>query len=780
MNNNDAKAFTLLSSGMQKWVSNQHWSGFRDIQSEAIIKIMGRTESSVIRSTVVSAGTGMGKTEAAFLPALSAIQMFREQNPSERFCSMLYVAPLKALINDQFRRLSEMAEYIGESVYLWHGDASQSRKKEMLRRHDGVIMITPESLESFLMNRGAWCSEYMHPIVIVIDEFHSFLNGTRGKQMLSLLSRIDAMSMMNGYPPAARIGLSATLSNLELVGKILTNGRKCEIVDGTKGSHSNDVNVQIKTYESPRGKVEKSSELSSEKKKLDARSSVDDDVAICEEIIRESSGEKTLTFARSRMQVENTTSLINTICKEKGIKAEALAHHGSLSKEARESVEHRLVSTSKPTMAIATITLELGIDIGDIFKVFQIGTTDTVSSLRQRAGRSGRRSGASKLECIETVGKLGDELESDLVETIAEIELMRAGWFEPPMAKRKDVSVLVSEIMSVIVQYETAYEKELYSLLCEHGAFSNVRSELFNMIIGDMIESDLLVSGNDGLMIGSAGEKEVTDWKFYASFQSDDAYTVRCGMKTIGEITPPDTAMMSLMKGGSFMLGGRCWQVVPPITGKTINVKPTRAKSKFLVPISKGRSAVNGTIQRTMLDILIGRFKAYEPDYLDDTGRKHLACARESAEQYQLNKLGVSIARIEHLTDTEMNEELAKGYNEETIIHVAPPVSEATLNGIAKMLEACGMEQNGLEAIPMWRLDELIDAVLEHIDDVKSSRSKENLIDSGMLNDIRESEKYNKYLSDETLRYAYVDEKMNLDEAEEWFKAFKRFATESM
>lgn len=760
-----SKAYNMLSPAMKKWVAFQGWPGFREVQSEAIETLLSTPEPP---SIVISAPTATGKTEAAFLPALSILERHYNENPDDRFCSMLWIAPLKALLNDSFKRLSEVAGYANIPVYLWHGDAPQGPKNKMLKEHDGIIMITPESLESFLVNRGEWCAKYMTPKIIVVDEFHAFLGEGRGKQMLSLLDRIDVICAQQGKPPALRIGLSATLSKLETVAKILAPRAKTGVIDGAS-SGTDILDIEVKAFDPP---IKREGQKNVPK---------EDVIALGKDIISGSIGEKTLTFATSRMQVENIASMINDICKAENIASEAFPHHGSLAKELREELEHRLVTTDKPTMAIATITLELGIDIGDIYKVFQVGAPNSVASLRQRIGRSGRRDGCKRCECLITGNNNPQDMEKDLVNIIAEIELMNAGWFEPPKADCKNVSVMISEILSAIKQYGSAYENDLYSLLVENGAFYNVSEELFSMVIRDMLDNEFLYADSQGMLLtGERGEAELGDYHFYASFSTVESWSVRSGGKVIGEITPPDTSLYQLSQGGVFMLGGRYWQVIPPMDmkSKVINVKQTSMRAKFLVPTSNGSGDVNGQIKKTAIRLLSGDLKDYVPNYIDEEARERLQEAREYADAHSLNSLGISIydgGEAGSETKTEALERASLGFSEQSILTINPPVDAGCMNAILKTLLAAGLEDaGGLENIPKWRMDELVRAVLSNWE--KLEENAESLLDDAIVADLRGREKYNWVLSDETLKSAYVDEVIDMKRAKKWFEAYMRFA----
>lgn len=702
-------------------------------------------------------------TEAAFLPALTMVQRQMEAS-DENFVYMLYVAPLKALINDQYRRLTEMAEPCGVPVYMWHGDAPQGQKAQLMREHCGVLMTTPESLESFLMNRGEWCARNLTPIVTVVDEFHAFLGAGRGRQLLSLLDRIDAMCASAGRGAPVRIGLSATLSQLDKVGRTLSPRRPVAIIDGTQEG-KDDSFLAISTFQGCEDPE-------------DGRNAIPPLVAMADMVIDDSGGHKTLTFAKSRKDVETMSATINDRCKARGIRSQAFPHHGSLSKETREALEHRLVSTDKPTMAVATVTLELGIDIGDIYEVFQVGAPNSVASLRQRMGRSGRRGGDRRMRCMATLSSSPEQMQPDLTTLIAEVELMEAGWFEPPASTRHDVSVLISEILSVLRQYGTAYPDELHALLCEHGGFPDVTEELFHAVLDDMEESRLVMFSADGTcLIAEEGEREIGDWHFYATFQSEESFSVKAGAKTIGEITPPSTSLARLVGGGVFMLAGRYWEVQDiDMRNKSIAVKQTRQKAEFLVPTSRGGGDVSGMVKRKRISLLVGKDSGIVPGYVDEKGLEALAEAREWAKAHRLNALGISIhdgGDQGSETPTEVKARLAKGWVDDADTVCAPPVDAATYDAICKVFEQLGMMPGGLQCLPLYRIHDMCEAALMAQDEIEGRIG--TLVDDGMVKELREREKFNHYLSDATLRMAYADEVLDLRGAFRWMAAFERF-----
>src|ERR1700688_819688 len=191
-------AYDRLNPKIRRWIRDQGWDELREIQARAIGTILDGAGD-----VVIAAATAAGKTEAAFLPILTLIA----ERKSGGFAA-IYVSPLKALINDQFRRLDELCEAMEIPVVKWHGDASQTAKKRALAKPDGIALITPESIEAMLTRRPADAHRLLSSAdFIVIDEVHAFLQGPRGLHVASLLRRIDAMAKT----PARRVGLSGTI-----------------------------------------------------------------------------------------------------------------------------------------------------------------------------------------------------------------------------------------------------------------------------------------------------------------------------------------------------------------------------------------------------------------------------------------------------------------------------------------------------------------------------------------------------------------------------------------
>ena len=191
-------------------------------------------------------------------------------------------------------------------------------------------------------------------------------------------------------------------------------------------------------------------------------------------------GSRNLIFAESRRNVEWYADALRGISEEVRLPEEFFPHHASLSREHRLDLEERL-KTSSATTAVCTSTLELGIDIGDIACVAQIGVPFSVASLRQRLGRSGRRAGqpavlriyAIEMEPDAIVRPL-DRLHLRLVRSIAMVELLLEGWCKPPTAQALHLSTLTHQILSVIAEHSGTRANRLYAILCKRGPFRRV------------------------------------------------------------------------------------------------------------------------------------------------------------------------------------------------------------------------------------------------------------------------------------------------------------------
>lgn len=533
--------YQRLDKRVQKWLFNQGWPDLREIQKRAIGPILAGN-----RDVLISASTAAGKTEAFFLPACSAIA------EEENGFGILYISPLKALINDQYRRLESLSEMLDMQVTPWHGDSLQSKKKKARNNPSGILLITPESLESLLVREPGWVKQSFTSLkYIVIDEFHAFIGTERGQQLLSLLTRLEHITGRISNP-IPRVALSATLGELEKVPLSLRPNKSlpCETI--TSSQHQSTIKVQVKGYLEPIDIMADETRTSAEQQ-------------ICQEIYTLCRGDSHLVFANSRSRTESIAAQLGDLCEQQVVPNEFFPHHGSLAKELREDLEARLQKETLPTTAICTMTLELGIDIGKVSSVIQVTAPHSVSSLRQRLGRSGRRNSPSILRMLIAENELSDKsnivdgLRLELVQSLAMIRLLIVeNWFEPADTKQMHLSTFLHQILAVIAQWGSVRADQLYSLLCEQGSFKEISIQHFKQLLSHMGTVQLIQQLNSGeLVLGIEGERLTNSYTFYAVFKTPEEFRIVAGSKTLGTL-PVDSL---ILKDQHIIFGGRRWKI---------------------------------------------------------------------------------------------------------------------------------------------------------------------------------------------------------------------------
>ncbi len=560
-----SSTFDLLHPSIQKWVWKKGWPALRDLQEKAGAVIL-REDKDVI----LSAATASGKTEAAFLPILS-----RLADRDEAGVGVLYLSPLKALINDQYMRLREPCQMAGIPIHKWHGDVAASSKKEVVQGKGGLLLITPESLEALFVNRSTQLRELFGSLLyIVIDEFHAFIGSERGKQLQSLMYRVD-LTIRRACP---RVALSATLGDMRMAAEFLRprKGDDVAIIEDN-GGVDGELRMQLRGYEiqNPERFIAAPELLAEE-----------DNETIADHLFRHLRGTDNLVFANSRTSVEHLADDLRRQSEAVRVPNEFFPHHGNLSKELRESLEARLKS-EKPTTAVCTSTLEMGIDIGSVHSVAQIGCAPSVASLRQRWGRSGRKEGSSSIlriyhteQEVDVRSELPTLLRLGLVQNIAMIELALRKWYEPPITSSLHLSTLVHQILSLIVQHGGARAEEAFDVLCAHGAFQSVSKSVFASVLRSLAANEVLMQSDDGtLLLNRRGEQLTGHYSFYAVFQTEEEYRVRCEGETLG--TLPVRAVLTV--GDTIVFAGRRWLILRlSEKDKVIDVSPdATGKARF-------------------------------------------------------------------------------------------------------------------------------------------------------------------------------------------------------
>ena len=567
--NSESSSFSLLDSRIQRWIWAEGWTSLRDAQEQAVAALVGADQD-----VIIAAATAAGKTEAAFLPILTHLL-----NHPDIPGAVLYISPLKALINDQWERLGRLCEQLDTPVVAWHGDISANKKHRFLKSPEGILLITPESLEALFVNRGSNIGAIFKNLrYIVVDELHAFIGSERGKQLQSLMHRVELVVGRN----LPRVGLSATLGDMKMASNFLCP-RRAEGVKVIESKNAGQtLQIQVKGYiQSPMRKLleargEPESDSDDEPEDQDSP-----DFAIAEHLYKVLRGSNNLVFPNSRTQVESFADRLRRCCERDAVPNEFWPHHGSLSKDLREQAEHALKSGEFPATGICTSTLELGIDIGSIKNVVQIGSPPSVASLRQRLGRSGRRAGEPailraycKEQPLETGSSLSDQLRQGLVQTIAMIRLLTQSWFEPPRTQGMHASTLVQQCLSIIAQCGGATAPELWRRLVADGAFTTTEKKDFIELLKNLGAKELITQESSGLLLpGVIGERMINHYEFYSAFTSDEEFRLVCAGKPLGSVP----VSRPLTKDQRIIFGGRRWQVQDvDLEAKVIIVSPSR------------------------------------------------------------------------------------------------------------------------------------------------------------------------------------------------------------
>jgi len=545
-------AFERYAPFIQEYIYRKNWKDLREVQVEACSAILDTDDHVIIAS-----GTASGKTEAAFFPVLTKLH----ENPVKSI-GVIYISPLKALINDQFERLNGLLEESHIPVWPWHGDIPQSIKKRALKERQGVLQITPESLESMLMRHPGDAARLFSDLrFVVIDEIHVLMGTDRGLQVLCLLSRLGKLARCN----PRRIGLSATLSDYESAMRFMAGGteRKVQIV-GLR-MHERTISLCVESFEIP-----------------DDPAKAGETMQKCNKFIYENShNKKCLIFTNSRHEAESVIANMKEIALRKHDRDVFYVHHGSVSRALREETEMALRESDGPIVAAATVTLELGIDIGDLDRIIQIGSPYTCSSFVQRLGRSGRRTGKSQMMFVNLEHRnsgvnVFNCLPWNLLTTIAVIQLyLEERWIEPFVLRAKPYSLLAHQTLSVLMSHGELSPPELVRNVLTLPPFRHtITQEEYRDLLQYMLANDYLERMETGaIILGLKGERLANYYSFYAVFQDTQEYRVLSERGAVGTLDYLPAV------GDVFVLAGYTWKAeAVDEERKTVYVVPERNK----------------------------------------------------------------------------------------------------------------------------------------------------------------------------------------------------------
>jgi len=544
-------AFSRLAPFIQDFIYQNKWEELRGIQVAACEVIFDSDDN-----LLLSSGTASGKTEAAFLPVLTELY----NNPSKS-AGVMYISPLKALINDQFKRLEQLLLDSNIPVCKWHGDASQSKKNELIKNPQGLLQITPESLESLITNkRGACLNLFSDLRFVVIDEVHHFMRDARGIQLLCVLERLKNLTGVN----PRRIGLSATLGDVSLAQNWLNtgSGRVCSAPITDEGKKRVRIHIERFVNYADKRDLE---ERDGSGNVINASTGGDTgDREHYEYLFNNTLDKKTIIFTNSREESEFVIANLREIALKKKAPDVYRVHHGNVSGLLRETTEDEMKSEDEKIVTGATVTLELGIDIGSLDQAVQVGAPLTVSSFAQRLGRCGRRGQIPQLLFtfveslrIDSSDILGP-INWEFIRTIAIIELyLKDRWMEPISPHFHAYNLLFHQTLSHLKSSGELSPAALASAMLGLGSFKHISQEDYRELLAYWIEIEQLErTERGGLIIGREGEKIVNSHKFLSVFLAPEYLLVKDENRTIGTVDKVYPV------GTRFALAGIAWETV--------------------------------------------------------------------------------------------------------------------------------------------------------------------------------------------------------------------------
>jgi len=739
--------FDRLAPYIKEFIWQQRWTELRQMQGEAIEAILDTP-----RHVLLAGATASGKTEAAFLPILTDL----EDNPSSSI-SVLYLGPLKALINDQFQRLDALLEHAGVDVWPWHGDVGQGVKRRALQMHRGVMQTTPESLEGFFVYRKEHLARLFTDLrYVVIDEVHAFMSSDRGRQVLCQLARLERLV---GCHPR-RVGLSATLGDYGLAEVWLQGGTAQQVTTIEDHGQGRRIKLALNHYRiagSPEGRTKVDGARSSRHRDdtVGADGQPDDETQqFIGELAHLADGRKSLVFVKSRSQAEEVGTGLKNHAERQRRKDIYFVHHGSVSKDYRLDAEEAMRAENRPACTVATVTLELGIDLGQLERVMQVGPSPSVSSFVQRLGRTGRRGEPGEMfffsleEPPDPSEHPIELLPWDLLLSIAQVQLyLEERWVEPVRPPKLPYSLLYHQTMSTLLQFGEMEPAALAQEILTLPPFGSVSQEDFRALLLHLLEIDHLQWTEERhLLIGLAGEKVVNDWRFLATFQDQAEYQVVCEGDHIGSIAdvPP--------LGTMIRLAGRTWRVdAVDERQRTVLVKAVRGKAQSHW-IGGGRDVHDRVVQR--LKQVLEEDKDYP--YVLPEARRRLAEARDLARSSAILRKPI--------------QQLGEGY---TLL--TPWVGTRALAGLQLLLGT----RLGRSNVVIGRFPFFLKIKLKPVDwiaELSQPVPVDDIRHALMVDLVPQAGKFDRYLPGDLLIEAYVQDGIDLEKASELMAGIQAWA----
>ncbi|WMT76291.1 DEAD/DEAH box helicase [Bradyrhizobium sp. Ash2021] len=488
-------------------VSTLGWTNLRPTQAEAVTPVMAGD------NVLLLAPTAGGKTEAAVFPLLSRIAA-----QEWRGLSVLYICPLKALLNNIAPRLERYASFLGMRVGLWHGDVGEPARRRMLHDPPQILLTTPESIEAMMISVRIEHAPFLQGLrAVVVDELHAFAGDDRGWHLMFLLARLECLTGRR----LQRIGLTATVGNPKDLLNWFSMQREGHLVGQSSPTTDGDVTA-------------------------DYVGSLSNAVTVIARLHR---GERRLVFAESRARVEEIAAGLRSA----GVRT--FVSHASLSLDERRQAESAFAE-EPDCVIVATSTLELGLDVGDLDRVIQVGAPRGVASFLQRMGRTGRRSGA-KRNCLFLA--TDDE---ELLVSLALTTMWREGKVDPVVPPAHPAHLFAQQIMALTLQLHGIPRLDIVGWLGD--AVHAVPAADRTAIVAHMLESGILAEDAGILGLGVKGEKEFGRRHFsdlVAVFSEPLLLLVRHGLADLGTVHPASLVRTTTGEPTVLSLAGRSWKV---------------------------------------------------------------------------------------------------------------------------------------------------------------------------------------------------------------------------
>ena len=638
----EGAAYNRLHPSVQYLIADVlRFPGLRPVQAETIGPVLDG------RDVIVLAPTAGGKTEAAMFPVLSRVVGERLQA-----VAVLWICPLRALLNNVENRLIRMAEAVGLRVGKWHGDVASGVKKGIIDDPPEILMITPESLEVLLISPSDHGRTLLgHIRIAVVDEVHAFAGDPRGAHLLSLLSRLEARGALAGRQEFA--GRQA--GEGELVGREAGDGQLVgrEAGEGELvGRQAGDGQIagrqagdgQIAGRPAGEGQIQRlglsatvgnPAELAvwlagghrtrepavvapgGERKAPVFRFRVAQGTRAAAQRIRDlGAGQKRLVFVESRSRAEELARVLHE-CD-----VTAHVHHSSVGRGAREEAEIAFENTRDATL-VATSSLELGIDIGDLDHIFQLDAPATVASLAQRIGRTGRR--ADTFPQLTFIAEAPEDLLLGMA--LASLHLER--WVEDLKPSRRAWLVGIHQVFARLLERGGATRGTLIEGLGRVPSFAGIAVSEWACVL-DHLESEGWIDLIDrALVLGRRAEKTFgarNFYRLYAVFDAPESVVVRVGNEEIGTLQRW-FAMQLVGTQRLFRLAGRSWEALEvDLAHGVVRAQPA---GRGQVPTWSGRP---GSFSRTVCERILAILQATGvPEGADDAAAHWLEKARQAA-----------------------------------------------------------------------------------------------------------------------------------------------------